>query len=128
MTPLDIPATRNTPSVRYLPDQGAFRVIGNSIPENTATFYAPVVEWLQQNAEELPQNCSFEFSLPYFNSSSLKALYMLLVEVKKGIDQGKGYTVTWYVEEEDEFMTEAGETYQEMLGLKIGLSKGYLEG
>jgi hypothetical protein len=64
------------------------------------------------------------FSLPYFNSSSLKALYAVLVEIKNGIDQGKEFEVNWYVEDEDEFMIEAGETYQELLGMKINLITG----
>lgn len=127
MPSLHLPATRNTPSIRYLPEQPAFQVIGSSIPENAGSFYAPVVEWLQQHITELPDGCTFSFSLPYFNSSSLKALYMLLLEIKKGIDGGKAFSIHWHVEVEDDFMTEAGETYQEMLGMDIKLVPGQLE-
>jgi hypothetical protein len=127
METLHIPATRNTPCIRFLPEQAAFQVVGNSIPENAGSFYAPVVQWLDQHLAELPDGCAFAFSLPYFNSSSLKALYMVLMVVKKGLDQGKGFSVTWYVEENDDFMTEAGETYKDMLGMEINLVPGHLE-
>jgi hypothetical protein len=124
MEPLHIAATRNTPMVVFLPDKATFRLVGNSIPENAGSFYAPVVTWLQQHLSDIPTPCSFVFSLPYFNSSSLKALYSVLVEIKNVIDQGKEFEVNWYVEDEDEFMIEAGETYQELLGMKINLITG----
>jgi len=124
MEQLHIVATRNTPSVVFLPEKATFHIVGSSIPEDPGTFYGPVVQWLQRNVAQLPDTCAFAFSLPYFNSSSLKALYSVLVEIKKGIDQGKAFEVNWYVEDEDEFMIEAGETYQELLGMKINLITG----
>ncbi|MBL7964408.1 MAG: DUF1987 domain-containing protein [Flavobacteriales bacterium] len=127
MEPLHIPASHNTPAISYKPEHAWFRVVGNSIPENASTFYAPVVAWLKTYVNELPDGCSFEFSLPYFNSSTLKALYTVLMEIKLAMAKGKRFSVTWYVEEDDDFMQEAGETYQEMLGMKISIIPGHIE-
>jgi hypothetical protein len=124
---LNIVAERNSPAVSFNPEHCWFRIVGNSIPENAGAFYAPVVEWIRQHREQIPDGCVFEFSLPYFNSSSLKALYQVLQEIKMGIDQGKRFMVTWYVEEEDDFMLEAGETYRDMLGLDIDIKPGHIE-
>jgi len=127
MPDLNIPAGRNTPAIKYDPTQAWFRVVGSSIPENASGFYTPVVDWLRANIHAIPDGCSFEFSLPYFNSSSLKALYLMLVEIKQAIDGGKRFQLTWYVEEDDDFMTEAGETYSEMIGMDIGVAPGHIE-
>jgi hypothetical protein len=127
MNALNIPATRATPAITYNPDQACFRAVGNSIPEDASEFYAPVISWINEHMEQLPDGCAFEFCLPYFNSSSLKALYTLLMAVKCGIDRGQRFEVTWYVENDDEFMQEAGETYQEMLGMRMTIAPGLLD-
>lgn len=124
MDNLNIPASHNTPQVVYDPDSATFSMVGTSIPENAGAFYGPVVQWLQAHARDLPDDCTFIFSLPYFNSSSLKAIYTVLLEVKKAIDMGRNFTVNWHVEDQDDFMTEAGETYQDMLGMTINLTPG----
>jgi len=127
MEALNIPAGRNTPAIKYEPAHAWFRVVGNSVPENASGFYAPVVEWMRTNINDLPNGCAFEFSLPYFNSSSLKALYLLLVEIKKAKDLGKRFSLAWYVEQDDEFMTEAGQTYSEMIGMDISIVQGHID-
>ncbi|MEZ4791537.1 MAG: DUF1987 domain-containing protein [Flavobacteriales bacterium] len=127
MNALHIEATRSTPAISFNPDHAWFRVAGNSIPENASDFYTPIITWLKENRDQLPDGCTFEFSLPYFNSSSLKALYTLLMVVKSGIQQGRRFGVTWYVENDDEFMQEAGESYQEMLGMDINIVAGHLD-
>ena len=51
----------------------------------------------------------------------------MLVEIKQAIDGGKRFQLTWYVEEDDDFMTEAGETYSEMIGMNINVAPGHIE-
>ena len=74
----------------------------------------------------MPDGTTFEFCLPYFNSSSLKALYLLLVEVKLAMDAGKRFEAVWHVEEEDDFMTEAAETFSEITGIVFQTRTGLL--
>ncbi len=127
MEPLQIAATKNTPNVAWLPDLATFRISGNSIPENASEFYGHVMAWLERNITQMPLDCSFEFSLPYFNSSSLKAIYLLLLEIKKGSQHGKNFRVYWYAEQDDEFMTEAAETFIELTSMNIEVRTGILE-
>lgn len=124
MEELNIAATRNTPAVSYQPQDAKFIVSGHSIPENASNFYRPVMEWLIRNGSELPADCTFEFNLPYFNSSSLKALYLLLMEIKKAMQDRKGYRIAWYVEDGDEFMQEAADTFTELTGINIEVCQG----
>ena len=126
MNTLNIIATKTTPAIGYNEQHAWFRVVGNSIPENASVFYGPVVHWLQDHGERLPSGCAFEFSLPYFNSSSLTALYQVLMQIKVIQEQGKQFSVTWYVEEDDDFMLEAGETYRDMVGMDIQITAGHI--
>ncbi len=126
MEPINIGATRNTPSIHFNGDTHTFTVIGNSIPENAGEFYTPVIDWLRAKASSLPDGTIFQFCLPYFNSSSLKALYLLLMEIKNAMDAGKHFEAIWHVEEDDDFMSEAAETFTELTGMEFILHSGIL--
>jgi hypothetical protein len=122
----EIKATRNTPAVCFDPAVPSFTVAGNSIPENAGEFYGPIIEQLRQQIPAMTDGTSFVFCLPYFNSSSLKAIYLLLNEIKVGMDQGKRFEVIWHMEEEDDFMSDAAETFSEMTGIPFTLKTGLL--
>ena len=124
---LNIKATRNTPAVVLDIDKNTFTIAGNSIPENAGEFYGPIIEQVKQGIPAMADGATFTFCLPYFNSSSLKAVYLLLTEIKAGIDSGKSFEAVWHVEEEDDFMAEAAETFTEMSGIEFTLKTGILE-
>lgn len=119
METLYIPPTKNTPEVRFDADQGIFLLQGNSLPENAGDFYSPIIASLGEHLPVLTHPVRFEFRLPYFNSSSLKAIYLILTEAKKAMDQGMELECIWYVEDQDEFMLDAGETFIEMVDLPL---------
>ena len=127
MEAIDIKATRNTPAVRFEPATHEFSLVGNSIPENAGEFYGPVIDALRANIPGMPDGSTFTFCLPYFNSSSLKAVYLLLSEIKSGMDNGKKFELIWHVEEEDDFMAEAAETFEEMTDIQFTLKTGLIE-
>ena len=126
MESIKISATRNTPSVTFDQQTKTFSLIGNSIPENAGEFYTPVIGWLRKELPGMQEGTIFEFCLPYFNSSSLKALYLLLVEIKKEMDSGKRLEAVWHMEEDDDFMAEAAETFAEMTEIEFTLKQGLL--
>ncbi|HRF79404.1 MAG TPA: DUF1987 domain-containing protein [Flavobacteriales bacterium] len=113
-----IPATRNTPAIEYDAQAGRCSMSGISVPENASEFYQPLIERLFRIDQPAP-GTTFHFRLNYFNSSSLKAIYLLLNEVKKGVEDGRDYKIEWCVEHEDEFMQEAAETFTELLGVPL---------
>lgn len=127
MSQFHIPATRSTPEVFLDTDNGVYRVVGHSIPENAGKFYTPVLVWLRENISSIDTGSIFTFCLPYFNSSSLKALYMMLMEVKKETEKGKKFQVDWHIEDDDDFMADAAETFSEMVGIKLNLRQGPFE-
>lgn len=123
---IDIKATRNTPSVEFDKAAKTFTMVGNSIPENAGEFYGPIIDQVKKEIPSMPDGTTFTFCLPYFNSSSLKAVYLLLTEIKSGMDSGKKFEAVWHVEEEDDFMTEAAETFTEMAGIEFTFKTGLL--
>ena len=127
MEAINIKATRNTPAIRFDPVAHTFLLVGNSIPENAGEFYGPVISMIKENMPSLPDGTTFTFCLPYFNSSSLKAVYLLLTEIKSGMELGKKFDLVWHVEEEDDFMTEAAETFTEMTDLEFIFKTGLIE-
>lgn len=119
MNGLILPATRNTPSIFLEPASGRFEFSGVSIPENASEYYQPVFEWLAINLAHLPDGSTFEFRLAYFNSTSLKAIFQILKQIKEAITTGQRIAVRWFVEEGDEFMVESAEMFEQLLDMRF---------
>lgn len=123
MDPLIIAPTKNSPAIQFDPGKNIFSITGISIPEDASAFYIPVITWLAKHLPSIPPGSNFVFDLQYFNSSSLKAIYLVLLEIKKGSVPGSEHSITWTVEEDDEFMNEAAETFSDMLGMPLNVVK-----
>jgi hypothetical protein len=119
MEPLFIPATKGTPEIAIDAQTASLSVKGMSIPENAAEFYAPVIQVLEQVLNTAPAHFNAHFDLSYFNSSSLKALYMVLQRLKESRIMGATLSIEWVVEEEDEFMLEASQYFCDLLGIDM---------
>ncbi|MEN9947323.1 MAG: hypothetical protein RL106_146 [Bacteroidota bacterium] len=119
MTILNIPATSSTPEVDYNILNDVQRITGVSTPIDSVEFYSPMINWINQNANYLKENCVFEFELNYFNSSSMKALVWLLQQIEEMILNGKTWSICWVIVEDDEFMEEAAEAMQTLLEIPV---------
>ncbi|MBX7050808.1 MAG: DUF1987 domain-containing protein [Flavobacteriales bacterium] len=122
MSKLIIAPTKSTPEIYYHPGENTFRVKGISTPINAFEFYQNIVAWMNENESELPRSATFEFNLPYFNSATMKAILILLERIKEGIVSGNDWVIDWFVEDDDEFMLEAAESFQGILGIDIKIS------
>lgn len=117
METLTIPGTPKTPTVDMNVESGVIEIKGRSIPENSIDFYRPVVEWLEKYAESPAPETKVNIQLEYFNTSSSKCI----LDVFKKLEQvykkngDKGVSISWFYEEDDEDMLEAGEDYQSIL-------------
>ncbi|MEY3597983.1 MAG: hypothetical protein RL521_405 [Bacteroidota bacterium] len=119
MTILNITATSSTPEVDYNILNDVQRITGVSTPIDSVEFYSPMINWINQNANDLKENCVFEFELNYFNSSSMKALVWLLQQIEEMILKGKTWSICWVIVEDDEFMEEAAEAMQTLLEIPV---------
>ncbi len=119
MNALILPATRSTPGVWFEPEAGRFELTGNSIPENANEFYQPVIEWLANHLHDLKGEQVMDFHLSYFNSTSLKAIYQLLKQIKESCTMGATIRVRWYAEDDDELLVETVAMLSEMLEMPM---------
>ena len=119
MNALIIPGGRNTPSIWLEPAAERFEIAGVSSPENASEFYQPIFDWLTIHLPRLEERPVFHFRLSYFNSTSLKAIFQMLKLLKEAATMGPQPIVRWYVEEDDEFMTESAEMFTQLLDMKF---------
>jgi hypothetical protein len=97
MDSLIIEATNHTPKI-YFNTNGELLIKGKSLPEDTATFYAPILKWISDCSIE---TVTFSFQLEYMNSSSANQISKLLLTLKDNV-MVKDCTIDWHYEADDE--------------------------
>jgi len=106
---LELKAQPDTPYVLFDRATGTFQMKGRSMPEDAAAFYEPIFSWLDEYATEPLPETFFEFELEYFNSSSLKQVLHLLLELEKLGSKGSKVTILWRYHAYDEIMEMKGQ-------------------
>ncbi len=115
METIKIKGTDDTPTIVLDPESDVFEISGRSLPEDVASFYDPVLSWLDDYAESANDKTVFNFKLVYFNTASSKALLDILMKLEEMHENGKEVLINWYYPEDDEDMEEAGEEYAEIV-------------
>lgn len=115
-----IEPTKVTPYISYDAESALFEIKGISSPHDTPAFYAPILAFLDNLRSFQISQLTIRISLVYFNSSSAKALYMVLKKVKAA-QREIDFTIEWICDEEDEDMIESVEDYRDILDLDIEL-------
>ena len=121
MSDLIILSSSNTPSVAFSLNAKIQNVSGISTPIDSFEFYRPLIQWISDHQEQLPNDTIFRFELNYFNSSSIKALLWLIQAIANAIGQGKSWSIDWVVADDDEFMEEAGESFQSLIEVPLNI-------
>ncbi|MBL7112415.1 MAG: DUF1987 domain-containing protein [Bacteroidales bacterium] len=107
--------TEDSPKVILDPENKVMEISGRSLPEDVATFYEPIISWLEEYAKEPDDKTVFTFRLDYFNTATSKVILDILVMFEEMIEEGHSVNVRWFYDEEDEDMKAAGEEYSEMV-------------
>jgi hypothetical protein len=116
MQNLSIPATARTPAIDFDFGKNRLKLSGESYPEDVTEFYNPVFSALDAYLAALgPGSCRFDFELIYLNSSSAKAVMMLMDKLEAAAVKGAAVDVYWFYDEEDDNMQELGEEFGEDL-------------
>ena len=108
---LNLEGAEDTPKIILDKKNGIFEISGRSLPEDSAEFYRPVLEWIKAYAGEPHAVTEFVFKLEYFNTASSK----LILDVLSALEDIKGTKILWYFHEDDEDMEEAGEEFSELV-------------
>jgi len=108
---LNLKGTEDTPTIILDSKNGIFEISGRSLPEDSAEFYRPVIEWINGFAKAAGPSTEFVFKLEYFNTASSK----LILDVLSALEEIKGMKILWYFHDDDEDMEEAGQEFSELV-------------
>ena len=108
---LNLEGTEDTPKIMLDKNNGIFEISGRSLPEDSAEFYRPVLEWIAAYGKEANAQTEFVFKLEYFNTASSK----LILDVLSALEDIDGMKIMWYYHEDDEDMEEAGQEFSELV-------------
>lgn len=109
---LKIYPSKITPYVLIDPTQEVCLIKGKSSPEDTVKFYNLIFHGLKNYILTGKNKLAVHISLTYFNSSTAKCLFDLMKVLRQLQSYGLTVTISWYHDEDDEDMLEAGEDYQ----------------
>ena len=114
LNPCIIPANEEiTPSVMLDAGKGTFEISGWSHPEDSMSFYAPVLNWLNKYAESPNAATVFNFRFQYFNTSSAKQVFRT-ISALEDVSKKSNVTIRWHYDNEDTDMRAAGERFAKM--------------
>lgn len=115
MKAIKIKGTDDTPTVILDKENEILEISGRSLPEDVAAFYDPILEWLDEYAEDPMSKTVFDFKLVYFNTASSKLILDILLKLEDLADDGNDVLVKWHYPDDDEDMEEAGEEYADIV-------------
>jgi hypothetical protein len=107
------PQTDSTPYVLIDEKNNLLKLAGESYHENVIEVYKEIYEWLNQYLSSDFQTLTFECAMTYYNSSTAKLLFNILMQMDESAADGRKITVNWIVEEENDILMECGEDYKE---------------
>lgn len=123
MKSLHINGTQVSPTVDFNIELRTLEISGFSRPENVRDFYFPLIQWLDDLNNWIKNNKSlnvevepftFKFKLIYFNSSSAKFIYDIIILLNGFQKEGFSIKIYWYFDEDDDELREAGEELSDM--------------
>ena len=113
MAPLIIEETKSTPYINFDDSKHLLAIRGESYPENAASFYAPVFQWLDSYLAALSAEITVNLQISYFNSSSSKVLMDFFDRLEEVAGRGNTVTINWRYHEENDMALEYGEEFKE---------------
>jgi hypothetical protein len=117
-------ATKHTPEVDWNTENQIQLIKGISIPIDAYGFYSELIGFLETNHSSYSNDIVFEFHLQYFNTASSKSIFTLvkkITELSKSLHYN--WKIVWKYEDDDDFMVETGENFEEILDCKFEMVK-----
>ncbi len=114
---IKIEGTDDTPQVTLdaNPENPFMEISGRSLPEDVVAFYDPILEWLDEYAENPLEKTVLNIKLEYFNTASSKLLLDILLKLEDLSEADNDVLVRWHYPDDDEDMEEAGEEYEDIV-------------
>ena len=113
MNVLNIEGSQSTPSISADWDQGRLAMQGDSYPENSFEFFAPVIDWIERYLKESAAPFTLELRLIYMNTSSVKAMMDIFDMLEDAHGQGRKVSVNWYYDPRNERVLDLADEFRE---------------
>ena len=117
MEKIRIEPTEVSPEVVFDVENNNFSIKGKSVVTEVDSFYAPLIDWLENAQEKLDSRVDFVFDLEYFNIFSSKRILFILYKLSDLKVAGADINVIWHFSMEDDDMKEVGEDFACMVNL-----------
>ncbi len=122
MEPLKKEGTNISPRVSFDNTTRILELSGYSRPENVRDFYMPLLQWIEDFRDSILKSkteaeiepITFKFKFIYFNSSSAKFIYDIILLLSNIQKEGIPIKIYWHFDEDDDELREAGEELSEM--------------
>ena len=121
MEAITLSPTETTPEVVLDKKASIFKITGRSFPEDSLSFYKPLLNWLIEYSEDANDPTVLEINLEYFNSGSLKQVFKLLYVIEDIMELGKDAKVIWHFKKNDELMFQKGQEFKKFLEVPVEL-------
>ncbi len=119
---LHIPATTETPEVKCSKELGEIVMIGNLIPSDPKSFFAPILRWFNvYTVEYNPLNITVHFYLTFVNGCSEHYLGSLLKSLEDLYSRGLNVEIFCHYESDDTDMRDWGRDLKQAIKLPIEL-------
>ena len=95
-----IPRREDTPEVILDATEKKFSIMGMSMPEDSLTFYRPIILWLENYVQRPFDSLCLDIKLLYYNTASAKEIARLLATLY-ACEQHDKITVRWFYDQHD---------------------------
>lgn len=114
-----IQKTKKTPYVNFDKLKAKLEIVGNSVLEDSQTFYVPVIEEVENYIKEPQDSIEIDLKIGYLCTGSSKFIFQIISKFKEIHKSGKGVQINWYFIEDDIDMYDMGKAFQEITALPI---------
>jgi len=116
-----VESTKSSPEVNFDAGSGVLRLTGESYPENSFEFYAPLLAWLQEFIDTTTLPVRLALQLSYINTGTVKCLLDLFDQLEEAAANGRDVGISWYYDPANERALETGEEFAEDLKVPFEL-------
>jgi hypothetical protein len=119
---LHIQATTETPEVICSKSTGKISMVGNLIPSDPQSFFAPIIRWFHIYVTEFdPRQVTVDFYLTFINGCSEHHLVSFLKIVEEQYARGVDVRISCHYESDDYDMRDWGRDLQQVLRIPVDM-------
>ena len=115
-----IQPTKSTPEVIFDAEEGLLMISGESYPENSFEFYAPIIGWVKKSLS-VSEKLFLSINVSYMNSSSTKCILDLLDLFEEAHRKGVKVSIIWNYDKENPRSFDLAEEFQEEVTLPFSI-------